>query len=103
MLFEGAHYARDPPDVGYTVSRLDNLAYFQEASLQDYFRLLSNANVGSTARYTVVLWTGPSGRAKAEEMGEPTSCATCVPLMAFGRMPSPNGEYFTGSNTTFKR
>ena len=111
MLFEGAHYTRDPPDVGYTVSSLDNLARFQEASLQEYFQLLSRANVGSTRRYTVVLWTGPSGRAKAEEMmvacldsqDVPTPNTICgVPLTAFGRFMSPNGVYFTGSNTAFK-
>ena len=76
MLFEGAHYARYPPDVDYTVSSLDNLARFQEASLQDYFRLLNGANVGSTSTYTVVLWTGPSGGAKAEQMREPNVAGT---------------------------
>ena len=96
MLFEGAKRTRHPPDVGDTISRLDNLARFQEASLQDYFRLLNDANVGSTARYTVVLWTGPSGRAKAEEIAEDDAR-----VMAAGSNVRPTGVYFTGSNTCY--
>ena len=70
------------------------------AELQAYFNMLSNANrAEGRATYTVVLWTGPSGKAKAEEIADLTQN---VPALAYGQMARPNGYYYTGSKTSFE-
>ena len=93
---------RDPPSVGETVSALDNLGNFHAASLQRYFPLLTAPNTAQgRGRYTVVLWTGPSGKEQAERIAHASAQAQ---LIAVGRRnrPGPNGHYYTGSNTSFE-
>ena len=101
-MFEGSDFENSPPDVGDTISRLDNRAEINDASVDQYFELLSAWNEfhGPTGRgpgvYTVVLWTGPSGMQRAEDiMHRPLNLG--VPVLTFGRMNRPNGVYYTGS------
>ena len=70
--------------------------------LQAYFNMLTTANNNQGhGQYTIVLWTGPSGMAQAEDiMYRPVRNG--LPIMAYGRTVRPNGVYYTGSNTLFE-
>lgn len=91
ILFECIPFPATPPDVGDTVSNLNNMASITGAQIGNYLDLLTRYNTGSTASFTVVLWTGPSGMAKAED--------NTYRQTPFGRTQFPNGVYYTGCFT----
>jgi len=96
-----------PPDVGDTISKLDDRSQIQGAHVDAYFKLLSEENDGGTIAgkhfntetgqredNTVVLWTGPRGRAKAEEVDLKDS------KYRFAEKRLHSNHWFTDTNIT---